>query len=261
MAAPNNWRNDSLMWRWVESHPEVKSVFDLIDRAGEQLSAKQKDLKTLRDYEQLCKDQNSFLKVLRRSLDSLPHGLRDPFFQYNNVKELEDDWLIAESWIEWYKYRRAKWQRYINLVESDIPVYPDFEITEFRGKYPRFRVLANVPVIELKFRIRQAFVYFWMLYNIHCSPIPAPSPGGKLPHGPHMLNPKWHVKPRIPSNEFLFNPQHTIKDACIRIMKIYITSVVKLGVKSELLPSMVAKDHELSPNHRINSVKESGEVY
>ena len=249
------------MARWVESHPEVLSVFNLVDRAGEQLAVKQKNLKTLRDYEQLCEDQNSFLKILRRSLDRLPHGLQAPFIQYNGVKELEDDWLISQGWIEWYQFKRAKWQSYINLVESDIPVYPDFEIIKICGKYPHFRVLTNVPVIELEFRVRQAFAYFWMLYNIHCSPVPAPTPGGKLPRGPYLLNPKWHPKPRISSKEFLFNPEHTIRKACIRIMKIYLISVIKLGVKSELLPSMVANDHELSPSHRINSVKESGEVY
>ena len=240
------------------ARPDVLSIIDLFDRAGEQLHDKQQALKTLKDYEGHQVDQDKFLAVLQRGLSRIPPGIQVPLFDHGGVKAFADDQVIRKTWVDWYKAKRARWEKSIRLTEDDIPIYPDFEITDIRGRYTNLRISSNIPVFELGYRIRQAFEYFWVLHNVYCSPNPAPPIGCKLPLGPRLLDPYSNPKPRVPSAEYLFDPNLTIRDACIKITELFVVSVVKLGHYPELLPAVAALDHELSPEHTINAVKELG---
>ena len=237
---------------------DVLSMIDLFSRAGEQLEDKRNALRTLEDYERHHADQAKFIAVLQRGLSRLPAGVHVPLFDHGAVEEFVHDQAIRKSWTDWYKNKRTKWEHYIKRVEDDIPTYPEFEITAIRGKYTDLRIKSNIPVFELKYRTRQAFEYFWILHNVYCSPIPAPPVGGKLPLGPRLLDPDSNPKPRIRSAEFLFDPELTIRDSCIKITELFVTSVVKHGYYPELLPAVAAFDHELSPQHTHNAVKDLG---
>ena len=241
----------------VWARPDVQSIFTLIGRAGEQLQQKQYALKTLKEYENHTKEQEKFLIVLTRSLDRLPRGVYAPFIAYQDIKVLEKDATIVKSWVDWYKRKRAKDEKYIRRVEDSIPTYPDFEITKIHGRIDYLRVSTNIPVFELRYRIRQAFEYFWVLYNVYCFPYPAPL-GKKLPLGPRILNPDWCPRPRVESAYFLFDPELTIRTNCINITELFLISIIKYGYYPEILPLVIWRDEELSPTHPFNAVKEFG---
>ena len=237
---------------------DVLSLIDLFDRAGEQLQEKRQALKTLEDYEKHHLDQTKFVTVLRRGLNRLPPGVSVPYFDQDFFTNFFDDLVIRQTWTDWYINKRSKWEKYLRRVEDGIPLYPEFEILHIRGDYTNLHITSNIPVFELEYRTRQAFEYFWVLHNVYCAPVPAPPIGWKLPLGPRLLNPDSHPKPRVPSAEFLFDPEFTIRDACVKITELFVTSVVKHGYYPELLPAVAAFEHELSPQHPINAVKDLG---
>ena len=113
-----------------------------------------------RPYEAHIDAQKNFILVLRRSLVRVPHGERVPFVSFNGIAILEADISKSIGWVDWYKSKRAKYETHIHRIEKDIPVYPEFEILKIGGKYTQLKVKANIPVFELKYRVRQAFAFF-----------------------------------------------------------------------------------------------------
>ena len=246
---------NSAFYQFAIASPQSLSVFELCHRAGEQLRSKEKNIKTVREYEAHIDAQKNFILVLRRSLVRVPHGERVPFVSFNGIAILEADISKSIGWVNWYKSKRAKYETHIHRIEKDIPVYPEFKILKISGNYTQLKVKANIPVFELKYRVRQAFAFFWMVWNIHCSPNDAPLPGEKLPQGPHILNPELNPKPRIDRDQYFFDYELTLRDALIKITELYLISVIKYGIMSELLPFVQVADSELQPDHGVNAVK------
>ena len=240
----------SALYRPEETHtPEVQSIFDFVDRAAVQLKVKEDNLKSLRDHERHYEDQANFIKVLRRALDRLPPGQRVRFIRNQNLQEFEADKVIENTWINWYSLKRAQGAQLEEAIESGLREYPEFEITGIEGEFPDFVVSSNIDVFELKYRTRQAVEFFKVLYNIHCNPNPAPLPGVEFPQNSDAFDPARLIHPRFEHCKIWFDSAKTIREACVKIIELFLVSVVKHKEYPKYLPVVPFREGELPGYH------------
>ena len=235
---------------------------EFIHKTSRDLSWRIEKIESPKDIEDTIFSEISFVRVIFEQLNRASDVDRF-IYKVLGVKtvgiiELHQDIEIALSWIEWYKEKRTQDAGAIRKVEAFLPTVEFFKVyrTWFNFRKLRLVVKTNFIPPGSGYVIDQAKEYARVLYNIFCTPFPAPAPGQPLSQEPEKPDLEEVPKTRTSLGKFLFEDNEPYATFEARVVKHFLNSAIATGITSPWLPHVpvdspgsLPDDHPIKLNH------------
>ena len=224
----------------------VRFMKERMLHANEEIVKRSFKLKSPKDIEELYAYETDFFAIVCEKVDNanvLEQKIYKKLgFNFEQVQFMKQDQAIAKSWIDWYKHQREQHLAEIKAIESQFPPRPEYQIKSI--KHPNFGEWAvtgnfDIPRPEFAYRLRQAEEYCRVLYNIFCAPNPAPAPGNPLPADLPVPDFSAPAPRRFPCRNYVFAESLTYSQGCARLISFFLTSAIREGKTSDLLPLVI----------------------
>ena len=235
-------RSPSILFLTVDT----ANTSEFAKRAIEQLEEKRKNCKTLTDVENLLDDEKKYVAVLSRNTDRLTGDDRRACGQIiQDVEALLYEHSITNGLRNKYRAERVANPQNLEKLEKfvkELRPHPELRVERVIFRLDDIEVVTNKVYPELRFRLKEALIYFARLVEQHCN-LRDPtlfkivdtfrwSKGKRYeytpqPMGIHLFEVEVLMQKslitRIPSREHLvFNPEKSYHQEYARIVQQYI---------------------------------------